>query len=135
VRELVKAERADPGARNKSGEVGALAGSRAASGSGSRPAPAPGEGKGASRFWDEAARPVAPPAPPGHQYSARGRAVGRHLAEVHDHLRHELDQILDLLEQVKQGSMTAGAARAELNKMTLRQNNWTLGTYCESYCQ
>jgi len=60
--------------------------------------------------------------------------VGRHLAEVHDHLRHELDQILDLLEQVKQGSMTAGAARAELNKMTLRQNNWTLGAYCAAYC-
>jgi Luciferase-like monooxygenase/Hemerythrin HHE cation binding domain len=134
VRELVTAERADPGARNKSGEVGALTGSRPASADGSGPAPVPGEGKGTSRFWDEAARPVAPPAPPGHQYSARGRAVGRHLAEVHDHLRQELDQIRDLLEQVKQGSMTVGAARAVLNKMTLRQNNWTLGAYCAAYC-
>jgi iron-sulfur cluster repair protein YtfE (RIC family) len=53
---------------------------------------------------------------------------------VHDHLRQELDQIRDLLEQVKQGSMTVGAARAVLNKMTLRQNNWTLGAYCAAYC-
>ncbi|HEX7996400.1 MAG TPA: hemerythrin domain-containing protein, partial [Streptosporangiaceae bacterium] len=134
VRDLVAAERADPGGGNKSGEDGAIAGTRSASAHGNRPAPESGEGQGASRFWDETARPVAPPAPPGHQYSARGRAVSRHLAEVHDHLRQELDQIRDLLEQVKQGSMSAGAARAALNKMTLRQNNWTLGAYCAAYC-
>jgi hemerythrin-like domain-containing protein len=107
------------------GQVGAAGG---------RPAPEPGKGKGASRFWDEAARPVAPPAPPGQHYSARGLSVGRHLAEVHDHLRQELDQIRDLLEQVKRGSVTAGAARAALNQMTIRQNNWTLGAYCAAYC-
>jgi hypothetical protein len=134
VRDLVAAERADPGAGNKSGEDGAVPSTPSASVHRSRPAPAPGEREGSSRFWDEAARPVAPPAPAGHQYSARGRAVGRHLTEVHDHLRQELDQIRDLLEQVKQGSMSAGAARAALNKMTLRQNNWTLGAYCAAYC-
>jgi hemerythrin-like domain-containing protein len=31
--------------------------------------------------------------------------------------------------------MGVGAARSALNTMTLRQNNWTLGTYCESYCR
>jgi len=134
VRELVAAERADPGAGNKSGDVGALADPPGTSVDGSRAAPASGDGKRAGRFWDEATRPVAPPAPPDHQYSARGRAVGRHLAEVHDHLRQELGQIRDLLEQVKQGSMSAGAARAALNQMTLRQNNWTLGAYCAAYC-
>jgi len=89
-------------------------------------------GKGMS--WDEATRPVAPPAPAGFAYSARGKAVGRHLSEVHDHLRQELDQVRDLLEQVRQGSMTAGRARAALNQMTLRQSNWTLGAYCAAYC-
>ena len=67
-------------------------------------------------------------------YSARGQAVGRHLTDVHDHLRHELHQVRELLEQVKRGRVTAGAARAVLNDMTMRQNNWTLGAYCAAYC-
>ena len=134
VREHVAAERAEPGGRNKAGRPGATANARGASAIGTRPAPESGSGMGSSRFWDESARPVAPAAPAGQQYSARGRAVGRHLAEVHDHLRQELDQIRDLLVQVKRGSVTAGAARAALNQMTLRQNNWTLGAYCAAYC-
>jgi len=28
-----------------------------------------------------------------------------------------------------------GQARSRLNTMTLRQNKWTLGSYCESYCR
>jgi hemerythrin-like domain-containing protein len=28
-----------------------------------------------------------------------------------------------------------GAARSEINTMTMRQNNWTLGAFCESYCR
>ncbi|HKR71873.1 MAG TPA: LLM class flavin-dependent oxidoreductase [Streptosporangiaceae bacterium] len=134
VRELVAAERASPGTGNKADRLGVTTGARGAPASGTRSARESGKAKGASRFWDEGARPVAPAAPPGQQYSPRGLAVGRHLAEVHDHLRQELDQIRDLLEQVKQGSVTAGAARAALNQMTVRQNNWTLGAYCAAYC-
>ena len=33
------------------------------------------------------------------------------------------------------GTLDVGAARSHVNTMTLRQNNWTLGTYCESYCR
>ena len=134
VRELVAAERADPGTRSKPGQLGAIGGSGGALASATRLTAEPGESRGTSRFWDEAARPVAPPAPAGHEYSAHGLAVGKHLADVHDHLRQELDQIRDLLEQVKRGSMTAGAARAALSQMTVRQNNWTLGAYCAAYC-
>ena len=134
VRELVAAERADPGTRNKAGQFGVIGGSGSAPASASRLTAEPGESRGTSRFWDEAARPVAPPAPPGHAHSARGLAVGKHLADVHDHLRQELDQIRDLLLQVKRGSVTAGAARAALSEMTVRQNNWTLGAYCAAYC-
>ncbi|RLQ01824.1 LLM class flavin-dependent oxidoreductase [Micromonospora sp. BL1] len=61
-------------------------------------------------------------------------AAGQHLVDVHDHLRQELAQVRDLLEQVKQGSVTPGRARAALNEMTMRQNNWTLGAYCAAYC-
>jgi hemerythrin-like domain-containing protein len=31
--------------------------------------------------------------------------------------------------------MDPGTARSHLQTMTLRQNNWTLGVYCESYCR
>ncbi len=85
-------------------------------------------------MWDESTRPTAPAAPEGYAYSRRGRAIGAHLAEVHDHLRAELGQIRELLRQVKQGALAVGQAREAINEMTLRQNNWTLGAYCASYC-
>lgn len=55
--------------------------------------------------------------------------------DVHDHLRAELAQIHDLIEQVAVSTLGIGLARDHINTMTLRQNNWTLGTYCESYCR
>jgi hypothetical protein len=85
-------------------------------------------------LWDESTRPTAPAPPPDHVYTARGRAIGRHLAQVHDHLRGELSQIRELIDQVKQGSVAIGPAREAINELTLRQNNWTLGAYCASYC-
>jgi hemerythrin-like domain-containing protein len=84
--------------------------------------------------WDESTRPSGPAAPEGHVYTRRGRLVGGHLAEVHDHLRAELAQIEDLLRQVRQGALTAARAREMVNELSLRQNNWTLGAYCASYC-
>ena len=84
--------------------------------------------------WDETTRPrVAPP--DRATYDDSGRAQSRHLIEVHDHLRAELAQLRDLIEQVAQGHLEVGAARSEINRMTVRQNSWTLGTYCESYCR
>ena len=85
--------------------------------------------------WDEATRPQGPAPEPGREYTEHGRADGRHLIAIHDHLRQELDQIRDLVDQVAQGQLGVGAARGLLNTMTMRQNNWTLGTYCESYCR
>jgi hemerythrin-like domain-containing protein len=31
--------------------------------------------------------------------------------------------------------MDVGTARSHINTMTMRQNKWTLGTYCEAYCR
>lgn len=105
-------------------------------------APRPFEGSAApaaqrapvSGLWDESVRPsvavragVSEPAP-------RGRAVGEHLVEVHDHLRDELAQVRELLAQVRSGAVAAAHARSVLNTMTLRQHNWTLGAYCAAYC-
>jgi alkanesulfonate monooxygenase SsuD/methylene tetrahydromethanopterin reductase-like flavin-dependent oxidoreductase (luciferase family) len=86
------------------------------------------------RVWDEGARPTGPPSPD-REYTPRQQAAGRHLVDVHDQLRAELAQMRDLMEQVAAGSMDPGLARSHLNTMTMRQNNWTLGTYCESYCR
>jgi hemerythrin-like domain-containing protein len=43
--------------------------------------------------------------------------------------------VRDLVEQVAAGTLGVGAARSAINTMTMRQNNWTLGTYCEAYCR
>lgn len=98
------------------------------------PTPDTGERLSAVRLWDEAARPAGPQPPADAQYTAHGRAIAGHLIEIHDHLRTELAQIRDLIGQVRDG---AGAARVRsaINQMTLRQNSWTLGAYCASYCR
>ncbi|GMA86747.1 hypothetical protein GCM10025868_19970 [Angustibacter aerolatus] len=41
----------------------------------------------------------------------------------------------DLVDQVEAGLLDVGSARTAINEMTMRQNNWTLGAYCESYCR
>jgi alkanesulfonate monooxygenase SsuD/methylene tetrahydromethanopterin reductase-like flavin-dependent oxidoreductase (luciferase family) len=61
--------------------------------------------------------------------------AGQHLVDIHDHLRSELASVRQILEQVSTGHLTVGAARNAINTMTMRQNNWTLGAYCESYCR
>ncbi|WP_428965719.1 LLM class flavin-dependent oxidoreductase [Micromonospora fluostatini] len=99
--------------------------------------PTPDDGKRHSdtAAWDEGSRPTGPAPQRGRTYSARERAQGQHLIDVHDHLRQELTQLRDLVDQVEAGALDLGVARSHLNEMTLRQNNWTLGAYCESYCR
>jgi len=84
--------------------------------------------------WDEAARPTLAE-PSDTAYPPHQLAVAEHLVEVHDMLRGELAQLRAMLEQVRDGVLSAGEARSGLHAMTLRQNNWTLGAYCASYCR
>ncbi|MGH3879909.1 MAG: LLM class flavin-dependent oxidoreductase [Actinophytocola sp.] len=99
--------------------------------------PTPDEGVRLSRVtvWDESARPTGPAVDPDAAYTERGRMTGQQLIGVHDHLRGELDRVRSLVRQVVDGALDVGAARSEINEMTMRQNNWTLGAYCESYCR
>ncbi|WP_433789769.1 LLM class flavin-dependent oxidoreductase [Actinoplanes sp. CA-252034] len=85
--------------------------------------------------WDEQTRPTGPAPDPDRTYTEHDLATGRHLIQVHDGLRGELAQIHDLIGQVEAGTIDVGTARSHINTMTMRQNNWTLGTYCESYCR
>jgi hemerythrin-like domain-containing protein len=99
------------------------------------PTPDDGRRRGTQQLWDEATRPVAPAPDPDRAYTPHEVAAGQHLVDVHDHLRAELVQLHDLVDQMAAGSMDADTARSHINTMTIRQNKWTLGTYCESYCR
>ncbi|WP_299038401.1 LLM class flavin-dependent oxidoreductase [uncultured Pseudokineococcus sp.] len=99
------------------------------------PTPDDGVRRSRERVWDESARPTGPAPEPGRTYTEDEATQGGHLISVHDHLRSELAQLHDLVEQVGAGATSPGQARSHIATMTLRQNAWTLGTYCESYCR
>jgi len=82
-----------------------------------------------------AASPAGPAPDPAAEYGDAGRALARDLVAVHDHLRSELGQLRDMIAQVAAGSLDPGAARSGISKLTMRQNQWTVGAYCESYCR
>ncbi|HLK00200.1 MAG TPA: LLM class flavin-dependent oxidoreductase [Streptosporangiaceae bacterium] len=129
VRELVAAARRSP--------AGSRGGAGAAdSGIGVMPTPDDGVRLSSTRIWDESTRPIWPaPAPPPEGYPAANRQASAELVAVHNMLRQELSELRELITQVKNGEVSAGHARSELNEMTIRQNNWTMGAYCESYCR
>lgn len=106
----------------------------AASRLGLSPTPDDGRRLSSQRPFDEATRPHYTPPTPDVTYTDQGRAVGQHLIDVHDALRAELDTLLDVVGQVVAGVRSVGSARSEINKMTMRQNSWTLGAYCAAYC-
>lgn len=99
--------------------------------------PTPDDGTRLSdeRPWDESKRPTGPAPATDAVYTSSGKALGRQLIDVHDHLRQELAKVRSLVKQVADGTLEVGAARSEINTMTMRQNNWTMGAYCESYCR
>ena len=104
-------------------------------GAGVEPTPDDGTRLSGRRLWDEAARPTRPAPPPGGRYTRTGRAASAELVQVHNMLRGELATVRDLIVQVQKGAINAVHARSQLNQMTMRQNNWTMGAYCQSYCR
>jgi alkanesulfonate monooxygenase SsuD/methylene tetrahydromethanopterin reductase-like flavin-dependent oxidoreductase (luciferase family) len=83
--------------------------------------------------WDDSTRPRRDRSGPEVTYTDQGRRVSKQLIEVHDMLRGELSDLRATL-QVRDEAMPAGDARAALNQMALRQNDWTLGAFCARYC-
>jgi alkanesulfonate monooxygenase SsuD/methylene tetrahydromethanopterin reductase-like flavin-dependent oxidoreductase (luciferase family) len=94
-----------------------------------------GTRRSSRQVWDESIRPTGPAPDPQRTYTPDQQAGGQHLIDVHDVLRTELAQVHDLIDQVDAGTMDVGTARSHISTMTMRQNKWTLGTYCESYCR
>jgi alkanesulfonate monooxygenase SsuD/methylene tetrahydromethanopterin reductase-like flavin-dependent oxidoreductase (luciferase family) len=99
------------------------------------PTPDDGRRLSAERPWDESTRPTGPTPQTDRSYTPQEQAAGQHLVDVHDALRSELTQLRDLVDQVSTGQAGVGAARSHIATMTLRQNSWTLGVYCASYCR
>ena len=136
VRDAVDRERLRPGIGEavREGARAQPPGNAAHSGLGVTPTPDDGVRLSARLPWDESARPEAPK-PVDATYSAPGRAAAQHLVDIHDHLRSELEQVRELVARVRQGTLDVGRARSAINEMTLRQNSWTMGAYCASYCR
>ena len=99
------------------------------------PTPVPERRLSDETVWDESTRPSGPAPDPSRTYTAREQAAGQHLIDVHDAFRAELAQLRDLVEQIAAGTSNPAAVRSFINRMTIRQNNWTLGTFCETYCR
>ncbi|MEV1292233.1 LLM class flavin-dependent oxidoreductase [Pseudonocardia sp. NPDC049635] len=147
VRELVDAERHSPASSTGIAPTGAATPAQdrepvevargAAQAAGLQVAPTPDEGTrlSATAAWDETTRPVGPARDPRRTYTPHEQAAGRHLIDVHDGLRSELAQVRELVTQVSAGQMDPGTARSHINTMTMRQNDWTIGAYCEAYCR
>ena len=100
-----------------------------------RPTPDDGVRHSTERLWDESDRPSARRPDGAREYTPSEQASGQHLIDIHNALRAELEQLRDVVEQVAQGAIEAAKARSLINIMTMRQNNWTLGAFCESYCR
>ncbi|HEY0641327.1 MAG TPA: hemerythrin domain-containing protein [Pseudonocardiaceae bacterium] len=85
---------------------------------------------------DEATRPRRPLAGPGAEPpSPAGRAGQRTLTQVHEHLRGELQRVRRLTEDVCAQRISPADARDAINRTAMRQNHWTLGAFCASYCR
>src|SRR3954447_18484944 len=64
-----------------------------------------------------------------------GRAQQDLLRQVHEHLRDELGRIIVAIDEVAAGAADPGAARSMINALAIRQNYWTLGSFCAAYCR
>lgn len=134
VRELVTAGRAAPAPAPPAGPASRASASAAAP-LAVTPTPDDGQRLSDERPWDETTRPTGPEPDPSRLYTPDQQAAGRHLIDVHDALRRELTQLRDLIDQVARGEAEAATARSFITRMTIRQNHWTLGTFCETYCR
>ncbi|MFJ4922964.1 LLM class flavin-dependent oxidoreductase [Streptomyces sp. NPDC088725] len=80
-------------------------------------------------------RPRAPKLAGGTAHTPRPGGTGTRLVLIHNNLRQEMQQIREAVAQVASGDSEAAAARSLINNLTMRQNHWTLGSFCAAYCR
>jgi hemerythrin-like domain-containing protein len=57
------------------------------------------------------------------------------LVQIHNQLRAELAQMREAVAAVCRGREDAAAARSLINTLTMRQNYWSVGAFCATYCR
>lgn len=83
-------------------------------------------------FLDDTTRPTVPRL----EGLTRGqRAAGEHLKEVHDHLRHNMLAIRELMQRAAEGSARPADVADEAAKLTLVSNFRRFGNACGQHCQ
>lgn len=83
---------------------------------------------------DEATRPRAPRHDDA-KTTRGGELSAQMLVNVHAHLRSELEQIRGVVAEVATGHSSPALARSLINRMSMRQNYWSLGAFCATYCR
>ncbi len=83
-------------------------------------------------FLDDATRPTVPRL---EGLRPDQREAGEHLREVHDHLRHNLEQIAELIERAAAGAATPAEIAGETDRLLMLQNFRRFGNLCGQYCQ
>ncbi len=64
-----------------------------------------------------------------------GSRSAQFLVQVHDQLRSELAELRGVVSQVAAGHASPALARSLINRMSMRQNYWSLGAFCAAYCR
>jgi alkanesulfonate monooxygenase SsuD/methylene tetrahydromethanopterin reductase-like flavin-dependent oxidoreductase (luciferase family)/hemerythrin-like domain-containing protein len=101
---------------------------------GGRPGPPPPAvtGTGPTELDEESRPRTGGPSADGDRPSTGG---GQHLIEVHDQFREELRQLRQAVEQVAGQPAEVAELRSLVNELTRRQNHWTVGAFCATYCR
>jgi alkanesulfonate monooxygenase SsuD/methylene tetrahydromethanopterin reductase-like flavin-dependent oxidoreductase (luciferase family)/hemerythrin-like domain-containing protein len=64
-----------------------------------------------------------------------GAQAASFLVQVHDHLRSELEQLRAVVTEVAAGQTSPALARSLINRMSMRQNYWSLGAFFAANCR
>ncbi|CAM5649836.1 hypothetical protein GCM10010329_10150 [Streptomyces spiroverticillatus] len=83
---------------------------------------------------DEPTRPTLPEPDASVAFSREGIAAAQHFKDMHDMYRREMCQVRESLRQVEEGVRSIGDARDDLNRMSIRANDWALGGICQRQC-
>ncbi|MFP5220469.1 MAG: hemerythrin domain-containing protein [Actinomycetes bacterium] len=84
--------------------------------------------------FGDAGRPRAPQHPDA-PVTPTGRVGQQALRGIHDHLRHEMRQVVRAVEAAVTDARRAADARALVNDLSMGVNYRALGSFCGRYCQ
>jgi hemerythrin superfamily protein len=84
------------------------------------------------KFLDDATRPPIPELPGLREDQ---REAGQHLKMIHDHLRHNMVTLGNLIERASQGKASVEEVKTQTADLAMVANYRRFGTLCGQYCQ